>query len=121
MTFTRIEMSAITKLALAMANADGKIEKSELNYIALELARFGVRDCEPIIDGANEMDGSDALSIVAKMTDEEKKYVAAYLGTVMAVDNDIDEKELALWRLTSTLCGLPTMNILEAIEYVKNI
>ena len=121
MTFTRLEMSAIAKLALAMANADGNVEKSELTYIAMELARFGVQDCEPILDGAAEMDASVALSIVSKMTNEEKRYVAAYLGTLMAIDNDIDDKELALWRLTSTLCGLPSMNIKEAIDYVKNM
>ena len=121
MTFTSIEMSAISKLALAMAAADGKVEKSELGYIALELTRFGVKDADPILKGADEMDPTIALSIVSKMTPKEKKYVAAYLGTVMAVDRNIDDKELSLWRLTSTLCGLPTMNIQEAIQYIKEM
>jgi hypothetical protein len=121
MTFTGIEMAAITKLALAMAAADDRVEKSELAYIALELARFGVKDADPILKGADEMDPTIALSIVANMTPKEKKYVAAYLGTLMAVNGDIDEKELSLWRLTSSLCGLPTMNITEAINYVKNM
>ena len=30
-------------------------------------------------------------------------------------------KELSLWRLTSTLCGLPSMNIQEAINHIKNL
>ena len=121
MTFTSIEMSAISKLALAMAAADGKVEKSELTYIALEMARFGVKDADSILKGAEEMDPTIALSIVSKMTPKEKKYVAAYLGTIMAVDGDIDAKELSLWRLTSSLCGLPTMNIQEAIQYIKEM
>lgn len=121
MTFTSIEMSAIAKLALAMAAADGKVEKSELSYIALELARFGVKDPDPILKGADDMDPSIALSVVSRMTLDEKKYVTAYLGTLMAVNGDIDEKELALWRLTSTLCGLPSMNIQEAINYIQNM
>ena len=121
MTFTSIEMSAISKLALAMAAADGKVEKSELTYIALEMARFGVKDADSILKGAEEMDPTIALSIVSKMTPKEKKYVAAYLGTIMAVNGDIDAKELSLWRLTSSLCGLPTMNIQEAIQYIKEM
>lgn len=121
MTFTSIEMSAITKLALAMAAADGKVEKSELAYIALEMSRFGVKDADTVIEGANALDASDALSIVSRMTSEEKKYVTAYLGTLMAANGEIDEKELALWRLTSSLCGLPSMTIIEAINYVKNM
>ncbi|MBQ8153267.1 MAG: tellurite resistance protein TerB [Prevotella sp.] len=121
MTFTSIEMSAIAKLALAMAAADGNVEKSELSYIALELARFGVKNADPILKGAGEMDPTIALSIVSKMSFDEKKYVTAYLGTLMAVNGDIDDKELSLWRLTSTLCGLPSMNIQEAIEHIKNI
>ena len=121
MTFTGIEMAAITKLALAMAAADDKVEKSELAYIALELARFGVKDADPILKGADEMDPTIALSIVANMKPKEKKYVAAYLGTLMAVNGDIDEKELSLWKLTSSLCGLPTMNITETIDFVKGM
>ena len=62
MTFTSIEMSAIAKLALAMAGADGKVDKSELTYIALEMTRFGVKDAEPILNGADEMDPTIALS-----------------------------------------------------------
>ena len=104
-----------------MAAADGKVEKSELTYIALEMARFGVKDADSILKGAEEMDPTIALSIVSKMTPKEKKYVAAYLGTIMAVDGDIDAKELSLWRLTSSLCGLPTMNIQEAIQYIKEM
>lgn len=121
MTFTSIEMSAIAKLALAMAAADGKVEKCELTYIALELARFGVKDSDPILKGADDMDPTIALTIVSKMTPAEKKYVAAYLGTLMAVNGDIDDKELSLWRLTSTLCGLPSMTIKEAINYIQNM
>ena len=34
---------------------------------------------------------------------------------------DIDDKELAVWRLTSTLCGLPSMTIKEAINHIKNL
>lgn len=121
MTFNGLEMSAVTKLAMVMAGADGKVEQSELTYMALEMARFGIKDSEPIIKGANAMDPTIAMAIIEKFDYERKKYVAAYLGTMMAADGDIDDKELAVWRLTSTLCGLPSMTIQEAINHIKSI
>ena len=114
-------MSAVTKLAMVMAGADGKVEQSELTYMALEMARFGIKDADPVINGANAMDPTIAMAIIGKFDYERKKYVAAYLGTMMAADGDIDDKELAVWRLTSTLCGLPSMTIQEAINHIKNI
>ena len=39
----------------------------------------------------------------------------------MASDGDIDDNELALWTLISTLCGLPTMTVMEAINNMKNL
>lgn len=120
MSFTGLEMSALTKLAMVMAGADGKVEQSELAYMAVEMARFGVMDAEPVIRGANAMDPTIALAIVEKFDYERKKYVAAYLGTMMAADGNIDDKELAIWKLTSSLCGLPSMNIKEAVEFIQN-
>ncbi len=121
MTFNGLEMSAVTKLALVMAAADGKVEKTELAYMALEMTRFGIKDAEPILNGAQAMDPTIAMAIVEKFDYERKKYVAAYLGAMMAADGDIADKELAIWRLTSTLCGLPSMNIQEAINHIKNL
>ena len=121
MTFDGLEMSAVTKLAMVMAAADGKVEKSELAYMAIEMARFGIKDPDPILNGAEKMDPGIAMAIVEKFDYERKKYVAAYLGTMMASDGDIDEKELAIWKLTSTLCGLPSMNIKDAINHIKNL
>lgn len=121
MTFNGLEMSAVTKLAMVMAGADGKVEQTELTYMAIEMARFGIKDAEPVIKGANAMDPTIAMAIIEKFDYERKKYVAAYLGTMMAADGNIDDKELAIWRLTSTLCGLPSMNIQDAINYIKNL
>lgn len=67
------------------------------------------------------MNSSTALSIISTMKDEEKRYVTAYLGTMIAADRDINDKEVALWGLISTLCDLPTMTINEAIELISNL
>ncbi len=123
MKFNRLQLSAITNLALAMAKADGKVEQTELIFIALELNRFGLNeeDANAIINGADEMNSSTALAIVSTMKDEEKRYVTAYLGTMIAADKDIDDKEVALWGLISALCDLPTMTIKEAVELIGNL
>lgn len=121
MTFTGLEMSAVTKLAMIMAAADGKVENSELAYMAVEMARFGVQDADSILNGAKAMDPTIAMAVVEKFDFERKKYVAAYLGVMMASDGKIDDKELAIWKLTSSLCGLPSMNIQDAVNHIKNM
>lgn len=104
-----------------MVGADGKVESTELACMAIEMARFGIKDSEPIIKAANSMDPTIAMAIVEKFDYEKKKYVTAYLGTIMAADGDIDDKELAIWKLTSSLCNLPSMNIKEAVNYMQNL
>ena len=42
MQFNGLELSAIVKLAKAMVAVDGKVEKSELSVMALEMVKFGV-------------------------------------------------------------------------------
>lgn len=123
MTFKKIEFAAIVKLAIAMAGADGVVAENEKKAIALELARFGVSesDLPLLLATAQAMKPTDELLIVNNMNDEQKKYVAAFLGTLMAVDGEIAEDEMKLWRLTSTLCSLPTMNVAEAIQYMTNM
>lgn len=119
--FSGFELSAITKLALAMAHADRKVEETELACIATELMRFGVNDPSSILNGAEAMDAALAMSVVEKLDSSRKKYVAAYLGALMAIDGDIDGNELAIWRLTSTLCDLPTMDIKDALHYMSEL
>lgn len=67
------------------------------------------------------MESSLAIALIAGMDDERKKYVASYLGTIMAADGDIDDRELVLWQLVSTLCDLPTMSVGDAISNMKNL
>lgn len=67
------------------------------------------------------MSNADALAILVSLDDERKKYVSSYLGTIMVSDGDIDEKEMALWQLISTLCGFPTMSIKDAVNNMANL
>lgn len=123
MTFNGKELIAIIKMAKAMVKADGKIEPSELSVMTVELARFGVPEnqLKTLLKASDNMETSQALVLINEMDEERKKYVASYLGVIMVSDGDVNEQELILWNLVSTLCSLPEMNITEAINNMKNL
>lgn len=123
MQFSGIEISAILKLAKAMALADGKIEKVEIAVITREILRFGVEpeQLETFLAAGDAMEPAHAMAIISGLDKKQKKYVAAYLGTIMASDMDINDKEMALWQLVSTLCELPTMNVQQAVQIMADL
>ena len=123
MIFNGKELIAIIKMAKAMVEADGKIEPSEVTMMAVELARFGVPEnqLKTLLKASDNMETSQALVLINEMDEERKKYVASYLGVIMVSDGDVNEQELILWNLVSTLCSLPEMNITEAINNMKNL
>lgn len=123
MIFNGKEMMAVIKMAKAMIAADGRIEQNEVTVMSNELIRFGVpqSQLDDLLTLADAMDATEAFAIVAGFDDERKKYVASYLGTIMISDGDVDDKELALWSLISTLCGLPTMTVGEAVQNMANM
>ena len=123
MQFNGKELTAIAKMAKAMTFADGKVDPNEMKVMALEFIRFGVpqTDLELILNAADAMDSDEAIRIISSFDTERKKYVAAYLGLIMVADKNVDEKELALWKLISTLCSLPTMSIGDALDFMKNL
>lgn len=120
LSFSRKEMTAIIQIAGAMAGADGVAHPNEVKMMTIEAQRFGIEevDFKRLLSEASSMDISEALSEIATMNDAQKYYVCAYLGTLMAIDGDIDDKEKALWQLMSTICKLPTMSIANAIAYM---
>lgn len=121
--FNALELSAIVKLAKVMAAADGHLDVKELTVIANEAKRFGIPndDFDMILTTSDAMEASDSIMIVKAMDTQRKKYVAAYLGSIMAIDGDIDDKEFTFWQLVSTLAGLPTMTIIEAVNYMAEL
>lgn len=123
MTFSGQELTAIIKMAKSMVMADGKIKPAEIAVMTRELMRFGILQdqVDLLLKASDSIEASQAVALIARMDEERKKYVASYLGVIMASDGDIDDNELALWTLISTLCGLPTMTVMEAINNMKNL
>ena len=123
MTFNGLELTAIIKMAKSMVMADGKIKPAEIAVLTRELMRFGILQdqVDLLLKASDNIEASQAVALIARMDEERKKYVASYLGVIMASDGDIDDNELALWTLVSTLCGLPRMTVMDAINNMKNL
>lgn len=121
MQFNKVEMMAIMSMVHAMMIADGKLEDEETGLVSSEMIKFGIplEDFKDIFTKGRDMEPSVAADIVTKMTYPQKEYVAAYLGTIMAIDGDIDNREMALWRLLSQICGLPSMTVADAVKYMS--
>ena len=122
LSFTKQEMAAIIKMAGMMVAADGVVHQNEKEMMTKEVMRFNIplNDVAILAEKAKTMESDVAIATIAVMTDAQKRYVTAYLGAMIAIDGDIDEKEFALWSLVSQICHLPNMTIAEAIEYMAN-
>ena len=123
MDFNRDELMAIAKIANAMIAADGKVEENEMSSWTLEMERFGIAEAEfrTLYEQSEELDFVNALSVISSFDEERKRYVGAFIGTLMAIDGDIDDAELKLWQLVSTFCDLPTMSLGEALAYMAEL
>lgn len=123
MTFTLEERKAIYRIARAMVLADGNVDKNEMGALANEMFRIGSNPDELIAfeEGIGEFKPSMAVNVISDLDDEKKKFFCAFLGALIIVDGEIDENEMKLWSLTSHFCGLPTMSVGDAIEYMTKL
>ena len=122
MIFTNQELGAILKMATVMADADGKVTNEETALMFVELVRFGVVSEDKVkivINESSKLTSTEACSIISKMTNEEKKYVTAYLGAIICADGKIEDSEIKAWSLISSICDLPRMSIKEALEIIN--
>lgn len=121
--FRRYEFEAVISLALAMIRADGEVDFKESLVLQMQLDRFGigVDQYQTLVQNAENMDKMRALSIISNLGKEEKQYITALLGVLMAADGRIDDAEMKMWSFTSLVCDLPQMSIDEAFEVLKSV
>ena len=119
MVLTNRELGAILKLANVVANADGKFSNEEGLVMTAELARFGasIEKMKLLAAIGDSMSPVESCMVVSHMTTEEKKHVAAFLGSIIAADGKIEDSEIEVWALISSICQLPTMTLAEAISF----
>lgn len=123
MQFTGQELAAVMKLGIAMISADGRTDEREMEVVKNELTRFGasVGQMLSLTREAQQMESKTAIEVISNFDYERKKYVASYLAVIMIADGDIDEKELALWQMATLLCGLPEMDVNQAVDNMNNL
>lgn len=118
MQFTQSELIAIAKMALDISKADGLRHQKETDAIMSELRRFGVafEDCSTILVHALNLSFDASVRTISSFSPEEKKYVAAYLGALICVDENVTESEMRLWQTISNRCDLPSMSLYDATQ-----
>lgn len=118
MQITQSELIAIAKMALDISKADGLRHQKETDAIMSELRRFGVafEDCSTILVHALNLSFDAAVRTISSFSTEEKKYVAAYLGALICVDENVTESEMRLWQTISNRCDLPSMSLYDATQ-----
>lgn len=123
MQFTGQELAAVMKLGIAMISADGRTDEREMEIVKNELTRFGasVGQMLSLTREAQQMKSETAISIISAFDYERKKYVASYLAIIMIADGEIDDKEIALWQMATLLCGLPEMDVRQAIDNMNDL
>lgn len=123
MVFNESELAAILRLAYAIAMVDGKVEQEEVSAIndPFVYSRFPGREFNRLLDAAGDQDFAEATTLLSEMDDTKKKFATAYLGTVIASDGHIDDKEVAMWNLISIICNLPKMTIEEAMDIMDTM
>ena len=121
MKFTQSELIAIAKMALDISKADGLHHQKETDAITSELIRFGVafEDCPTILVHALNLSFDDAVKTISSFSTKEKKYVAAYLGALICVDENVADSEMKLWQTISNRCNLPSMSLYDAIQIIR--
>jgi len=123
MQFSGHELAAVMKLGIAMVGADGRTDESEMEIVRKELQRFGASVVQmlALTKEAQQMEYNEAIRIISNFDYERKEYVASYLAVIMISDGEIDDKELALWQLATLLCGLPEMDVRQAVDNMNNL
>lgn len=122
MHFTNSELAAIARMALYIAKADGQQHQKESDAIYSELRRFGIAsdDLPTILVHALNLPFDEASQIISSFSQEEKRYVAAYLGALICVDDNISDSEMKLWQTISYRCNLPSMSLYDACQIMQS-
>ncbi len=119
MNYSGKELAALVNIGIVMAAADGHFDDSEKSAIINELKNFGVNGVQAaaLLVKSKELQAGEAILTLASMNDEQKKYACGYLAAIMIADCDIDDSEVKLWKLVSTLASFPTMSIGDALAF----
>ena len=134
-SFDAVELAAIARIALSMAEADGHVDPRELDAIGGALSQYGVprNTALAICAAAVTANEANAVAVVAGMTLLQKTDLILWLLAVIVADGVIAESEIEKLRKvkrekenvsqpksapsTSSGCMLPLFAIISASAY----
>lgn len=117
MYFTNSEKQAIYRLLMDMSLIDNDIDSKEVILTMAIVEKLSISDYDR--DRATAITIDNALETVANMTNTEKDFVCSALGTMIAIDGEVNPKEMLLWGIITERCGFPEMNLMEAGEKLQ--
>ena len=120
-SFNAVELAAIARIAISMAEADGHVDTRELNVIGRALRQYGVPHdiAVAICAAAITANEANAIAVVSEMSMLQKADLVAWLMAVIVADGVIAESEIAKLRSLGVRCGFPTDVMEDALRKVK--
>lgn len=123
MYFTDLEKQAIYYFLVHMSLVDNDVASKEVLLTVLICNKLNISDSDRELSECLNIE--KALDVISNMTAREKDFVCSALGTMIAIDGEVNPKEMILWNIISTRCGFPEMNVIQAQakfqQYFKNI
>ncbi len=120
--FSEVELTAIARIAISMAEADGHVDDREMQSIGKALGSFyngpaeaGIAICATAVS-INE---TDAIMVARQMTMKKKAALAVWLISVILADGVIKDAEVAKFRSIGRECGFPTVEVEEALNQMQ--
>lgn len=119
MNFSDKELGFMLRAGYEMTKADGHIFPSELEILFRSLPNltFGSPRARALAVYADTLGHDEMVEGIRMFDDEKKRFVSAYLATIMISDGHVDDSELGLWRSMTAECGLPQTTVREAVAF----
>lgn len=120
-SFDAVQLAAIARIALSMAEADGHVDPRELDAIGGALSQYGVsrNTALAICAAAVTANEANAVAVVASMSMMQKADLVAWLLAVIVADGFIGESEIEKLRNLGIRCGFPTDVMEKALRECK--
>ena len=121
-SFSDVELSAIARLAISMAEADGHVDDREMQTIGKALGAFfngppevGIAICATAVT-VNE---TEAILVARQMTVKKKAALALWLISVILADGVVSDAEIAKFRSIGRECDFPTAEVEQALNKMQ--
>ena len=123
MEFTKLQLAAILKLGMQVANLEDKDKTDEEFEIILQELNFLGADVsngmESLLEMSDQFSVNDALSLIRNMSDEQQREICGYVGAIICADGALGPNEKKFWSSFPEWLGFDGMTLDEALRIYK--